>query len=287
MAAIRELKGRIGSVQSTQKITGAMKMISSAKMRKAESALQSARPYRRQLQSTLSHLMAGGEELVSPLLEVRPVHRAAYVIFGSDEGLCGAFNVGLYKALLQALSVYEGREPALVYAIGKRIKPIVVKTKGVETVDTSFFSLQDGNGSIDALQRQLETKFLNREIDRVEIIYSHFKSMGTQTVTDRLLLPVRPEELKAESEPLQNANYIYEPDSERIFQTLIPLYVKSVLNESWLQSRTSEQAARIVAMQMANDNAKKLLDSLNLEYNKLRQQNITSELLDIVGGSMQ
>lgn len=287
MAAIRELKGRIGSVESTQKITGAMKMISSAKMRKAESALNSARPYRMQLQNTLSHLLAGGDELLSPLTEKREVHRTAYVVFGSDEGLCGVFNVTLYKELARVLSESKTEQPALVFAIGKKIRTLLLRTNRIERADVGFFSPQQGAASIAALQDQLVSLFLNRTIDRVEVVYSHFKSMGTQIVTDQLLLPVSPEELKKETAPAKNANFIYEPDSEAIFKTLIPLYIRAMLTECWLQSRTSEQAARIVSMQMANDNAKKLLDSLNLEYNKLRQQNITSELLDIMGGSIQ
>ncbi len=286
MATMLELKGRIGSVSSTQKITGAMKMISSAKLQKAESLLTHARPFRRQLQSTINNLMSAGEGYLSPLSEERPVNHAAIVIFGSNEGLCGAFNSLASNLLSQKIAEYkkQGISAVTVYAIGKKIKSLVSKIKGIELADVSFFSPQDGATGVKYLVEELMAKFLSKELDRVEVIYYRFKSISSQTLTSEIFLPIQ---VEADAAPVENSDYIFEPDSETIYQTILPLFVHSTLYDDWLQTQTSEQAARIMAMQTANDNANKLLDELQLDYNKLRQQNITNELLDIAGGSIR
>ena len=291
MASMRELKGRIGSVNSSQKITGAMKMISSAKLRKVQSALEHLMPFRNQLQNTINNLLGADSEYQSPLTEQRPVHRVAFVVFGSDEGLCGAFNVSLFKFLLEAINRTNDelgtKVEYVVYPVGKKILSSVSKMNDVEVADISYLNSKSGADAVKRLTDELTNRFLSHEIDRVELLYYHFKSIGSQTLDSRILLPVSVADLAGEKYHSHTKPYIYEPDSETIFRTVIPLYVRSNLHETWLESRTSEQAARIMAMQMANDNAKKLLDSLQLEYNKLRQQNITAELLDILGGSVQ
>lgn len=290
MSSMRELKGRIASVRSTQKITGAMKMISSAKLRKAESSLNHALPYLRQLRIIMSRLWDVDCEWNSPLMENRPIHRVALVAFASDEGLCGAFNVAVGKKLVEAVSeLHVGtRGPVLVYPVGKKIEPVVAKRDDAEVVKVR---LTRGNtvdeAAVRALADELMDKFLRQEIDRVEIIYYQFKSVGKQILTRRRLLPIKipnPELLDHSS---VCKDYIFEPDCSSIVQELFPMGIWAMLREAFLESRASEQAARILAMQMANDNALKLMKSLDLEYNKLRQQNITTELLDIMGGSMR
>ena len=291
MASMRELKGRIGSVNSSQKITGAMKMISSAKLRKVQTALEHLMPFRKQLQNTINNLLGADSEYQSPLTEQRPVHRVALVVFGSDEGLCGAFNVSLFKLLLETMNRMneesETKPEYIIYPAGKKMALPVAKLSGVEVADVSYLNSKSGADAVKRLTDELTNRFLSHEIDRVELVYYHFKSIGTQLLSTRVLLPVSVADLTDGKSVGHAKPYIYEPDSETIFRTVVPLYVRSTLHETWLSSRTSEQAARIMAMQMANDNAKKLLDSLQLEYNKLRQQNITAELLDILGGSVQ
>lgn len=290
MAAMRELKGRIDSVHSSQKITSAMKMISSAKLRKAEQALRQVLPFKKQLQSTLNHLLANSDEYKSPLTEERPVHRVALVVFGSDEGLCGGFNVGLFKKMAEVLARFrESLPPSTVYEIypiGKKIYNPVSKMADLEKREARYVNPKNNEDSIKILAEELISRFISGEIDRVETIFYYYKSVGTQLLKDQQLLPVKIENLADEKED-ENIDYIFEPDQESIFQAVLPLYIRSALQESWMQSRTSEQAARIMAMQMANDNANKLLDDLQLEYNKLRQQNITAELLDILGGTIK
>lgn len=286
MATMLELKGRIGSVSSTQKITGAMKMISSAKLQKAESLLTHARPFRRQLQNTINNLMSTGEGYLSPLSEERPLRKTAIVIFGSNEGLCGAFNSLASGMLLQKTAELkkQGVSSITIYAIGKKIKSLISRIKDIELADTSYFSPQNGAAGIKHLAEELMSKFLSKDFDQVEIIYYRFKSISSQKLSDEIFLPIQ---VEADAKPAANNDYIFEPDSKTIYQTILPLFVHATLYDDWLQNQTSEQAARIMAMQTANDNANKLLEELQLDYNKLRQQNITNELLDIAGGSIR
>lgn len=290
MATTRELKGRISSVHSSQKITGAMKMISSARLRKSENALNHARPYMEQLQNILDHIAEETRDHQSPLSQERPVQRVAIVIFAANEGLCGAFNLTLYKKLLETLKEYDGKvkSPISVYPVGKKIVNEVKRTLGVETmpIPDLFEKKQYAEGAT-ALADELIHRFLAKEVDRVDVIYAHFKSMGTQVITREQLLPWVPRETKTLSDTERNKVYIYEPGCEEILETIYPLVIHSTMYRYLLENQTSEQASRILSMQMANDNAIKLLKGLQLEYNKLRQQNITAELMDIAGGSIE
>ncbi len=293
MATMRELKRRISSVQSSQKITGAMKMISSARLRKAEIALSRAMPYEEQLRSILNHVNERDCDFVSPLRQEREVRQVAIVILGSDEGLCGAFNLNLYKKLVQAVEEYrtQGVEQPEVYPVGKKIIGDVRRMRNIRLKDIpdSFVTGRYAEG-VKALSDELIACFQRGEIDRAEVIYTHFKSMGSQTVERLQLLPLSPRKQDEQAGPdhLEKPRmYIYEPGCREIFETLYPLMIRTLFYKVLLENQTSEQAIRIVAMQMASDNAYKLLGSLQLEYNKLRQQGITTELLDMAGGSVQ
>ena len=265
-------------------------MISSAKLRKAEWSLNNALPYLRQLRMIMSRLWDVDCDWNSPLMENRPIHRVALVAFASDEGLCGAFNVMVAKKLTEAVDeLHVGTKgPVLVYPVGKKIEAAVAKRNDTEIVKVR---LTKGNNideaAVRALADELMDKFLRQEIDRVEIIYYQFKSVGKQVLTRRRLLPIKipNPDLLDHSETCRE--YIFEPGCTAIVQELFPMGIWAMLREAFLESRASEQAARIMAMQLANDNALKLIKNLDLEYNKLRQQNITTELLDIMGGSMR
>lgn len=289
---MRELKGRIGSVESSQKITGAMKMISSAKLRKAEQALRGMAPYREQLQLTINNLLEADRDYESPLTQQRPVHRVAIVLLASDEGLCGAYNSNLYKALLTRLTELRAEFPGQlaidVYPAGKKVVSAVNRTPGITPCRRDYFQAKSTPEELKQFMGELTRMFLGGEYDRVECIYTHYKSVATQIVKTRTLLPVSVEAVAvAGKAPSRVTPYIYEPGGAAIFETVLPLYVNASFIEACLQSRTSEQGARIIAMQTACDNAGKLLDELRIEYNKLRQQGITNELLDIAGGSVR
>ena len=247
---MRDLKGRIGSVASSEKITGAMKMISSAKMHKAESALRRVRPFRDQIQNTIDHLISADAEYSSPLTEIRPVKRRAIVLLSSDEGLCGAFNMNLFKRTLEIINqarMAETENPVMfvVYPIGKKASKFAQKLVGdnVEIVTADEMTAKSSAEDIARFTGELTREFIAGKVD-------------------------------------------CEPDVNTIYNEVLPLYVLSSMQEAICSNRVSEQAARVMAMQSANDNAKELLDELQLEYNKLRQQSITSELLDIIGGKV-
>lgn len=293
MATLRELKGRIGSVASSEKITGAMKMISSAKMHKAEMSLRRLLPYRRQIETIIGNLLTADAEFSSPLINERHVQRLAVVVFGSDDGLCGAYNVNIFKVLLSQLASYRetyGNDVTIsVYPIGAKMTKAVMKLQQpnieVVTVD-GVDSKTTGAGVKDFVER-LQNDFVNAQVDKVDILYMSFKSVSRQRPVCEQLLPVvsstfSQNDVKPECRP-----YLFEPDANTIFQTVLPMFLISVMQDVFTENRASEQAARVMAMQSANDNAKKLLEQLQLEYNKLRQQSITTELLDILGGQIR
>ena len=278
---MRDLKGRIGSVASSEKITGAMKMISSAKMHKAESALRRVRPFRDQIQNTIDHLISADAEYSSPLTEIRPVKRRAIVLLSSDEGLCGAFNMNLFKRTLEIINqarMAETENPVMfvVYPIGKKASKFAQKLVGdnVEIV------------TADEMTAKSSVEDIARFTDCVEVVYTHYKSASKQILATRQLLPIAADDLATGEKVERNKPYLFEPDVNTIYNEVLPLYVLSSMQEAICSNRVSEQAARVMAMQSANDNAKELLDELQLEYNKLRQQSITSELLDIIGGKV-
>ena len=293
MATLRELKTRIGSVASSEKITGAMKMTSSAKMHKAEQSLRRLAPFRTQVEGVIGSLLSADTEFASPLLEEREVRRVAVIVFGSDDGLCGAYNVNMFKQLLvrvNELRAQYGTEVKIdIYPIGKKltkashaIESPTVKVVTLEGVD----SKTSGDG-VAVFVDDLRRRFEHGDIDRVETLYMHFRSVSRQILTSEQLLPVAMSSFSADESRQGSDYFIYEPSPAEIFRSVLPMYLLAVMHDVFTENRASEQAARVMAMQSANDNAKKLLDSLNLEYNKLRQQSITTELLDILGGQVR
>lgn len=296
MATLRELKGRIGSVASSEKITGAMKMISSAKMHKAEGDLRRLVPYRTQIESIISNLLGADASFTSPLAELRPdPKRVAIVVLGSDDGLCGAYNVNIYKQLVNR--IHEIRQKygfglAIdIYPVGKKIIKIVSKTKEANVnviADPENINTKSDGKAIKAFLTNLQHQFLSKNVDLVETVYMHYHSAGRQTVNIEQLMPIDSATFNEEGVSAPTGRpYIFEPDAESIFKSVLPLFLLSAMQEIFAENRASEQAARVMAMQSANDNAKKLLEQLQLEYNKLRQQSITTELLDIVGGQVR
>ena len=290
MATIREIKGRITSTKSSEKITGAMKMISSAKLRRAEGALRMMNPYRNQLSSVISHLLSSDGDFPSPLTEVRSVSRIAFVVIGSEEGLCGAYNVYLFKKLIERIEYVQntyGEDCKItIYPLGKKMTAILSRMQGVEVKKSEYLTAKSDSSVIREFTDGLISSYLSKDYDEVEIIYPRFKSISSQPVETRTLLPIDSSRLShGESAEHQNP-YIYEPSREEIFVSILPLFVRVDMQEAIYNGRASEQAARVIAMQSASDNAKKLLEELQLDYNKLRQQGITNELLDIIGGSM-
>ena len=295
MATLRELKTRIGSVASSEKITGAMKMISSAKVHKFESSLKQLVPYREKIKSVMAHIMQTGTDFSSPLIETRhEVKKIALAVFGSDDGLCGAYNINIFKAALVEINQLKAKYGPSVdidlYPIGQKMHKALSKLAGqhmhivaVEGVDSKMEAEK-----VNEFTHSLRDRFSSGEYDLVCVEYMKFFSMSRQRPTLETLFPVSGETLLEGSDSKEaNGLCIFEPDANSIFNAVLPMFVLSTMQEITIENRASEQAARVMAMQSANDNAKKLLEGLQLEYNKLRQESITTELLDILGGQVE
>ena len=321
MPSLKEIKGRIASVNSTRKITSAMKMVASSKLHHAQVAIQNMLPYEELLEHILKSFLAAEAESQTIYDQERPVHRVALVVFSSNSSLCGGFNANIIKMMMQAVDGYAqtiGRDNVEIYPIGRKVYEKANKL-GLK-VQGEYSALADKPQVQECIEIAMELgwKFQKGEIDKVELIYHHFKSAGSQVLTRKTFLPIDiEEELKADHErdltsviatkesqeylkkrgerqedrgnkenvkPL-NDNFIVEPDMNTVLTQLLPKYAHLLLYTALLDSNASEHAARMVAMQTATDNADELLRELNLQYNKGRQQAITSELLDIAGGS--
>ena len=319
MPSLKAIKNRLSSVNSTRKITSAMKMVASSKLHHAQTMIENMLPYETLLEHILKTFLASETDARTVLNEVRPVKRVALVVYASNSSLCGGFNVNVIRLLQHVVDEYAelGKENIVVYPIGRKVAEKAVKM-GLN-VAGDFTALAEKPNANDRITtaRELGEKFIGREFDRVEKIYHHFKSAGSQILTRKPFLPIDiEEELKRDHErdltlnvttkkaqeyikrkeeekkreekeavPL-NDNFLVEPDMNTVLTKLIPKYLHLMVYTALLDSIASEHAARMVAMQTATDNADEILRELNLQYNKSRQQAITSELLDIVGGSI-
>lgn len=292
MATLRELKSRIGSVASSEKITGAMKMISSAKMHKAEQSLRRLRPFRQQVETVIGNLLEADAVCGSPLLEEREVRHIAVVLFGSDDGLCGAYNVNLFKHFIARLAEYRrefGAGVAVsVYPVGAKMLKAVrrLDDRSLEVVEMAGVDSKTSGDGVRVFTDHLRSEFEHGSVDRVDCIYMNFRSVSRQQALSEQILPISADSIGNNS-GASSKPYIFEPSAAEIFRSVLPMLLLARMEDIFTENRASEQAARVMAMQSANDNAKKLLDQLQLEYNKLRQQSITTELLDILGGQVR
>ena len=294
MATLRELKTRIGSVASSEKITGAMKMISSAKVHQNEMQLKKLAPFRDCIKSIMGHILSTGEKFNSPLIESRDIRHVSMVVYGSDDGLCGAYNINIFKGFLIELNRIKneyGREVRItIYPVGSKIAKACRRLESdmLDVVVPAGIDSKMQGATVTEFTSILMESFLKGATDMVEVVHMKFKSMSRQILTTDQLFPVLADRLAEETEgPEDNQLYLFEPDPNSIFNEVLPMFVMSTMQEITVENRASEQAARVMAMQSANDNAKKLLEQLQLEYNKLRQQSITTELLDILGGQVE
>ena len=284
MASLKEVKGRIATVNNTRKITSAMKMVASAKLHKAQGAITNMLPYERRLHGLLTNLLGGSEVLVwnTP----REVKRIALVVFSSNSSLCGGFNANVIKHATQWLDEHQalGKDNILIYPVGKKVADALSKMGYV--IQGNFQHLADKPSFAEAaeLAQGLMNLFTRGEVDRVELLYNHFKSTASQILTREVYLPMQTSGNTIEGK--EDMDYILEPSREELLATLLPKVLRMKLYTVLLDSNASEHAARTMAMQIATDNADDLLQELTLMYNKTRQQAITNELLDIVGGSM-
>lgn len=280
--SLKEIKTRIASVAGTRKTTSAMKMVSSVKLRKAQQSIQYALPYVEQLDHIMESLSrAPGVGVISPLVVEREVRNIAVVCFSSDSSLCGGFNSNIIRHAKSLISKsMETDAQPLVYTVGQKIADALEK-QGFE-INRGYSSLMEKRLYDDAasLADDLMEMFREGHLDKVVLSYTHFVSPGCQRIVDEQLLPV------SVPEGQENAvtDCILEPSASKLVEELLPKVIRMKLYSAVLDSYASEQAARVVAMQAATENADRLTEELTLQYNKLRQQAITNELLDLAGG---
>ena len=319
MPSLKEIKNRITSVNSTRKITSAMKMVASSKLHHAQVMIENMLPYESMLEHILKSFLASEVDATTVFSVERPIKKVALLVYSSSSSLCGGFNANIIKAMQNVVDEYAKKNVSdvIVYSIGRKVAEKASKLGYVTCCDYTEIADKPDIHPCVKLAEELANKFVDGEIDRVELIYHHFKSAGSQLLTRKILLPIdvkseldfdderdltsniatleaqeylrkkgrRSSSEKEEAKPL-NDNFIVEPDMSTVLEQLIPKLLHLMVYTALLDSNASEHAARMVAMQTATDNADELLRELNLQYNKSRQQAITNELLDIMGGSV-
>ncbi len=286
MASLKEVKTRIVSVKSTKKITAAMKMVSSAKLKKAQTAIENIAPYQDRLNKILNNFLATETDFNSAYAEVRPLKRLAIVVFSSNSSLCGAFNSNVIKKLNEVYDENKtlGADNIVIFPIGKKIYEASKKLKAIISTEHNLLADKPNFDDMSEITNELMNSFLKKEFDKVIVIYHHLKSTAVQQLFVEDFLPIRLERKGTEEESAATGDYIIEPSKMEVLQALLPKALRTKLYACLLDSNASEHGARTVAMQIATDNAEDLIKELTVLYNKTRQQTITSELLDIVGG---
>jgi len=282
MANLKEIRNRIASVSSTMQITSAMKMVSAAKLKKAQDAITAMRPYSDKLTELIQNLSSSIDgDTQNPYTEQRPVQNVLVLVITSNRGLCGGFNSNIVKAVNKNIStVYANKKVSLI-TLGKKGNDILQKSSEIETNNNEIFDeLTFSNAS--AIADSFMADFTSKKYDKIEVVYNRFKNAATQIVTTETLLPIVSEQ---DDQNTAGADYIFEPTQENIVQELLPKSIKMQLFKALRDSFASEHGARMTAMHKATDNATELRDQLKLSYNQARQAAITNEILEIVGGA--
>ena len=289
MPSTRDIRRRIKSVKNTAQITKAMQMVASAKMRKAQQAAQAGRPYAKLMNNVLSAVSAGAGDFSNPLIEVRVVKKRALIIISTDKGLCGGLNTNL----LREATKYDKATTVHVTA-GRKASQFVARTKRELAAE---FTYKDNPAFAEAraISKFAQELFTSGKVDQVDVLYTNFISTMVQKPEVRQLLPIR--EITALDADVQGEStgtalekstteYLFEPGAEAVLGSLLPHYLNFQVYQFLLEAKASEHSARMVAMKSATDNAKQMIKDLTLEYNKLRQANITRELLEITSAAM-
>lgn len=291
MPALREIRQRIKGTKNMAKITQAMQMVASSKMRRAQDRVEEARPYSEQLHALVSRLAnaSGGDDLENELalLKQRPVRNIGIILITPDRGLCGALpsNINRYAALMaQQQQEEQGRHPTVSYvATGRKGRDFIIRTQQHLLAEFINYGDRPAMNDASAMAQVAVDAFLKGEVDVVYLVYAKFINTVTQQPTAIQLLPVQPPTEQAEAST--NTDYIYEPSPKEIFQALLPRYVDVQMYQALLEAVASEQSARMVAMKNATDNANELVQDLTLTYNKARQAAITTQILEVVAGA--
>jgi F-type H+-transporting ATPase subunit gamma len=284
---LKEVRERIGSVQNTMQITSAMKMVSAAKLRRAQDAITRMRPYAEKIQSILANVSATLDSSEGVFSEVREAKTALIVVITSDRGLCGAFNNHSLKLAKKAISEYDAAGvKAIIYPLGKKAFEAFSKEEGMlpEGFEAKAIFADLNFDSASDIAADIMQGFVDKKWDTVEITYSRFKNAAVQIPTNEAFLPLLPSE-DDNTEASAQIDYIFEPNREEIVERILPNALKTQIYKALLDSHAAEHGARMTAMHSATENAGELLQDLKISYNKARQASITTEILEIVAGS--
>ena len=279
MANLKDIRDRIKSVKSIQKVTKAMKMVAAAKMRRAQENMEKARPYNHRLVEIIQHLLPSVERSMLPLLEVREVKRIAYVVVTSDRGLAGSFNSSILRKAHNDIDEF-GKQNVDIFCIGKKAKDYFKSRKyNIIASYSDFWSDLNFNQSM-KIGSTIVNHFLDLSVDEIRVTYNEFVNVATQATITEKLLPI-----ELNDDELSDTDFLYEPSKDKIVKSLIPRYLNAQVWKYLLESYASEQAARMVAMENATTNSEDMIKNLTLEFNKARQAAITTEMLEIVSGA--
>jgi F-type H+-transporting ATPase subunit gamma len=286
MATLRDIQRRIRSVQSTQKITRAMKLVAAAKLRRAQERIISARPYATKMAELLGNLVSGqgSDGAAHPLLERREGPRRQIVIISADKGLAGAFNSNILRRSLEFVRSSNVTEVTLV-VVGRKARDFYRRRQWTIKRDMIGFWDKLAYGHAQELADYFMQQYLDGEVDEVHLMFNEFRSVAVQRPVRVQLLPIPKAEAAATTGPEATVDYIYEPSPEAILGDLLPRHVRMQVYRALMESLAGEYGARMTAMEAATKNAKEMIDILTIQYNKARQEKITKELLDIVGGA--
>lgn len=279
MANLKDIRNRIKSVKSIQKVTKAMKMVAAAKMRRAQEHMEEARPYAQRLTEVIQHLLPDVDREILDLLDVRSVNRVAYVVVTSDRGLAGSFNTNILKKAQKDIDTI-GKNNVDIFCIGKKARDYY-KQREYTIIDshTDFWN-ELYYGDAIRIGKGIISHFTEKRVDEIHVVYNEFMNVANQYVESEKLLP-----LEFEGEESVQLDRLYEPDKNELVKSLIPRHLNIQVWKYLLESFASEQAARMVAMENATENAEEMIKDLTMEFNKARQASITKEILEIVGGA--
>jgi F-type H+-transporting ATPase subunit gamma len=283
MSGAKEIKSKIGSVQNTQKITSAMEMVAASKMRKAQDAMAASRPYAENMRNVIGHIALGNLEYRHPYMEEREAKRVGYIVVSTDRGLCGGLNINLFKQTLADAAKWQAEGADVEFAVVGSKATAFFNNMGAK-VSAQVSGLGDSPSVTDLIGsvKVMLNAYDNGEIDRLFIVFNKFVNTMSQVPTIDQLLPLP----KSDDDAIQHRwDYLYEPDAQALLDQLLVRYVESQVYQGVVENLASEQAARMVAMKAATDNAGDLIDDLQLVYNKARQASITQELSEICAGA--
>jgi len=283
MAVGKEIRTKIGSIKNTQKITSAMQMVAASKMRKAQEKMHAARPYAEKIRSVISHIAAAHSEYQHPYLTERTVKRVGIIIISSDRGLCGGLNVNLFKETLRKMEALSQDDVETdLCTIGSKAASFFRRFKSGVLAEVSHLGDRPALNDLIGTVKVMLDAYEDGKIDQIFLAYNGFVNTMTQTPTVEQLVPI----VRSEEKELQHYwDYLYEPESKSVLDGLMTRYIESLVYQGVVENNASEQAARMIAMKSATDNAGDLINELQLIYNKARQAAITQEISEIVGGA--